>query len=287
MAQGWALVRADSSYTDLTQTQYADALDWLGTTGILQEGEGGLCLPSALIAWPGDQVHQLVFARALEASLPPWLPDADILVSDSSELPQDAASLAAELGLGDQAALSTIRQVHGRLDLEQRAAVGAAGEMALVRLLEARWPGSTVHVALTDDGFGYDIAFLLGGVEWHLEVKSTTRRGRLVIYLSRHEHEVSLRDPNWRLVVVGLRGDQSPAAVATVDHGRLCHRAPTDAHPGSHWQSVRHQVSSSDLQPGLGFLDVHRVLDRSASHQLLSAGIEAGAAFAWMPADRD
>ncbi len=286
MAQGWALVRADSSHMDLTQTQYADALDWLGVTGILQEGESGLSLPTALISWPGDHVRQLVFARGLEVSLPPWLPDADILVADSSELPLDAASFAAQLGLNEQAALSTIREVHGRLELEHRAAVGRAGEMALVQLLEARWPGSTVHVALTDDGFGYDVAFLLGGVEWHLEVKSTTRRGRLVIYLSRHEHEVSLRDPNWRLVVVGLGDDESPAAVATVNHGRLCHRSPKDTHPGSNWQSVRHQVSSGDLQPGLDFL-TDSDFDTSAVHPLLLAGAQAGAAFAWMPTASD
>lgn len=285
VTQGWALLRADSAYTDLTQTQYADALDWLAMTGILQE-EGGLSLPSALAALPGDQVHQLVFARALEAALPPWLPDADILVSDSSELPQDAASLAAELGVSDLDALSVILRVHGRLELEKRAAVGVAGELALIQLLEARWPGSTVHVALTDDGFGYDIAFLLEGVEWHLEVKSTTRRGRLVIYLSRHEHEVSLRDPHWRLVVLGLNGDQSPAAVATVDHAMLCQLAPMDAHPGSNWQSVRHQVSPAHLQPGLGFLDEYSVVDGLASHPLLSVGTEAGAAFAWMPTNR-
>ncbi len=49
-------------------------------------------------------------------------------------MPQDVATLAAELGLGDHVALSTIREVHGRIDLEQRAAVGAAGELALSSL---------------------------------------------------------------------------------------------------------------------------------------------------------
>lgn len=74
---------------------------------------------------------------------------------------------------------------------------GNSSTVAATRL-ERRWPGSTRHVALTDDGLGYDLAFSCRGRTLHLEVKTTGRRGRLVLYLSRHEHEVALLDPDWR-----------------------------------------------------------------------------------------
>ncbi len=254
-AQAWALLRADSSYTDLTQTQYATALEWLTSMDLVHGTAGDVVLHARFMSWPPDQVHQLLLARALESSVPAWLPDADILVTDGSDIPQDAAAIADELGLADGVVLSTIREVHGRVDLEHRAAVGKAGEHALVRLLESHWPGSTVHVALADDGFGYDLAFRHEGREWHLEVKSTTRRGRFVLHLSRHEHEVSLRDPNWCLVAIGLTSDYSLGAIATVDHTRLHARAPTDTHSGASWESVRHQVQPKDLRPGLSFLE--------------------------------
>lgn len=283
VGQAWALVRADSSYMDLTQTQYAEALDWLAATGFLSHEDGALVPTAASTALSGAHVRQLLFARTLETWDPPWLLDADILVSDMSEIPQDALILAGELGLPDAAAFSAIREVHGRMDLQLRSAVGAAGERTVVDLLEGAWPGSTVHVALTDDGFGYDISFELGQNEWHLEVKATTRRGRLVIHLSRHEHDVSLLDPHWRLVVVGLRDDHSLGAIATVDHQRLWQRAPVDLYPGSPWQSVRHDVSSVDLEPGLSFIAGEHVFP---GPEMLPPGPSTGAMFAWAPGAR-
>ena len=103
-------------------------------------------------------------------------------------------SSATTLNVSDDAALLTVAMVHGKIDLEQRAEVGAAGELRLVELLEEQWPGSTRHVALEHDGLD-DVAFTGAGATWHLEVKSTTRRGRLVVHLSR-----AARGPS------GLRG---------------------------------------------------------------------------------
>ena len=283
MSQAWVLLRADSSYIDFTQTQYAAALEWLTGLELLS---GDLSLAPALVNLPDDQLHQVLFSHALEASSPSWLPDADILVADSSDMPHDAAALAAGLGLPQAVAMSAIREIHGRIDLEARARVGAAGELALVRLLEARWPESTIHVALTDDGFGYDIAFTLTENEWHLEVKTTKRRGRLVIYLSRHEYEVSLVDPYWRLVVVGLHDDDSPGVVATVEHERLLQRTPQEVHPEVSWQSVRLQVSTADLRPGLSFADVPFQSDESDVNSLLCSTSPPGAPFAWAPEAR-
>ena len=136
--------------------------------------------------------------------------------------------VAATLNLSDRMALSAIRHVHGRVDVSRRAELGSDGERGLIELLEQHWPGTTVHVSATDDGFGYDVLFRHSGVEWHLEVKTTLRRGRLVVYLSRHEYEVSVRDPHWRLIVVGLNEEKHACAIATVQHEAVFGRTPQD-----------------------------------------------------------
>ena len=281
--QGWAVIGTDTSYTDLTPTQYADALNWLVAEDLLSGKPGGWSLVPELIGLSDDHVNRVLFARALEASPPPWLPDADHHVMEVGEIPLDAATLATELGLAESDALSAIREVHGRIDLEELALIGSAGEEALVRLLEERWPGSTVHVALHNDGFGYDIAFRLGTAEWHLEVKTTTRRGRLVIHLSRHEYKTSLTDPNWRLVVVGLQHDKSPAVVGTIEHKRLWERTPLDVHKGSPWQTVRHNVEEDYLRLGLSFLNERHLAGKADESSLLRVGLAPGASFDWAP----
>ena len=128
-------------------------------------------------AFPDQQLNQLLFERTLERSMPAWLADADFLVPDPGEVPQDAASLAEVLGLSEQASFLAIRNVHGHIDLAERARVGLAGERALIEFLECRWPGSTTHIAEANDGFGYDVLFRHGKEHWHLEVKTTIRRG--------------------------------------------------------------------------------------------------------------
>lgn len=282
--QGWSLIRADATYTDLTQTQYASALEWLQTLQLVTASSDGLVLSAAAKALPALQGNQLLFERSLEKASPPWLIDADLLVPDDSELPQDAAKLASTLGLSDRIAFHTVRQIHGRIDLAQQARIGSAGEKAVVELLEAVWPGSTVHVATTSDGFGYDILFRHADMEWHLEVKSTTRRGRLVLYLSRHEHEVGLREPNWRLIVAGLDDNLNLQAIATIRHSQLLNRAPNDSCAEAEWKSAAHQVTPEDLQPGLSFL--HASLGKSPEEYLpiLRSGVYGfPSAFAWMP----
>jgi hypothetical protein len=236
-------------------TQYASALDWLASVGLLIGGQNGLELATAAKVLPHMQLNQLLFERSLERAAPAWLPDSDLLIPDESELPQDAAALADTLGLSSQLALLAIRRIHGRIDLALRNEIGLAGERALINTLEDRWPGSTTHVSQFDDGFGYDIAFRHESIEWHLEVKSTTRRGRLVIYLSRHEHEVGLRDPHWRLILVGLNGQLQLRTLSTARFSEIAARAPQDSHSDSKWQSTSHHLTSEDLHDGVSFLD--------------------------------
>jgi hypothetical protein len=279
--QAWSLIRSDANYADLTQTQYSAALEWLGSLGLVVGGGNGVQLSPAVRTLGKPQRNQLLFELSLERAAPAWLPDADLLIPDESEIPRDAAALAHTLGLTDRNALLAIRCAHGRVDLAQRTRVGAAGERALCRLLEAHWPGSTTHVAETDDGFGYDIAFRHAGTEWYVEVKSTSRRGRLVVYLSRHEHEVGLLEPNWRMVIVGLDDQLELQALATVRHAEVLARAPHDIFIQSAWQSASHQLAPSDLQRGLAFLDS---ADRQKPEQLICSGArQPTPAFAWMP----
>lgn len=284
LPQASALIRADAAYTDLSPTQYAAGLDWLRAVGLLLSSAEGARLAPAALGLTDTGARQLLFGRSLEAAAPAWLADADALVRHPSELPQDAAELAVVLGLDDRAALLAIRQVHGRIDLAERARIGAEGEKGLAALLERRWPGSTKHVALTDDGLGYDLAFTLGMRTWHLEIKTTSRRGRLVLYLSRHEHEVALLDPDWRLVVVGLDREGSLAALATARFQMLHARAPHDHDLAARWESARHQLRPSDLQLGLAFLQSQPEPGDTAS--LLYRGyVGLDGSFMWMPLD--
>jgi hypothetical protein len=278
------IIQANASYTDLTQTQYLSGLDWLRTLELLTDHRHGVDISAAVRELPEDQINQLLFERILERVAPAWLPDADLLVPDAAELPQDAASLAETLGLSERVAFVAVRHVQGRIDLAERARIGLAGERALIGLLERRWPGSTTHVAQTDDGFGYDVLFRHGNVQWHLEVKTTTRRGRLVIHLSRHEHEVGLYDPDWRLVVVGLDDQLRLQAVATVRHAELFGRAPRDVCAEAKWQSASHQLKSKDLQQGFSFLDEPTIGQELTAGQIPSnSSTDILKAFTWMP----
>jgi hypothetical protein len=279
LGKAWAIILADAGYTDLTQTQYAAALEWLRSLDLLNERHnGGLDLSPTIRALPEEQVNQLLFEGIIARAAPPWLANVDLLVPDGGELPQDAASLAENLGLSEGVAFLAIRHLHGRIDLAERARVGAAGERALLEYLERRWPGSTSHVAEADDGFGYDVLFRHDDVQWHLEVKATTRRGRLVIYLSRHEHEVSLQDAHWRLVVVGLDEHLRLKALATVRHLEVLSRAPHDTCIESKWQSTSHELAPRDLQEGLSFLN-----DAAGRESAVRHVQDPKSTFAWMP----
>lgn len=278
------MLRAGAHYTDLTPTQYASAADWLITLGFLVRTHDGLALAPALTKLAAPQIMQRLYERILEDCAPAWLPDSDVLIPDATELPQDAVGMARALGVDSTVAFLSIRSVQARVDLVARARVGAAGEAALVELLERQWPGSTAHVALASDGYGYDVLLKLDMHEWHLEVKTTTRRGRLVVFLSRHEHEVGIVDPCWRLVIVGLDSENQVLALATVRHSLVLARTPTDSVREAAWQSVRHQLAPADLEPGLGFLRPWTGDLKATSCALLRDGRwSAQGSFAWLP----
>lgn len=254
-SQAWALIRADAAYSDLSLTQYASALEWLLELGIVGELGGEVRLLPGTGALPAQQALESLYERALEFAQPAWLRDSDLLVRDAGDLPLDALDLATSLSVEAGTALHLIHHLQRKIDLELRNKIGRAGEMALLSLLEARWPGSTVHVAEAGDGFGYDIAFKPHDVEWHLEVKSSTRRGRLNFFLSRHEFEVGSKDTAWRIVLVGLDSNFHLVDLATTGFEHISDKAPRDVDPGSRWENASFLLSLRDVQSGLGFLE--------------------------------
>jgi hypothetical protein len=269
LATAAAVVRNDAAYTDLSTTQYGVALDWLRTTGLVdQSGKTRITTTDA------KSVEEILLSTALAEGEPPWLQDADLLVRAAIEIPEDAASLGDALGLTRRDVFRSIRRAHGLVDLTRRSEIGRAGERALVAFLEERAPGSTYHVAAEHDGFGYDIEFLADDGRWLLEVKATTRRGRLAIHLSRNEYEVGTNDGRWRLVVVGLTTELELTAVATVRTDVLSRYAPRDESTRATWQSARFDLGPDDLEQGLPFVAARATeLSSSPPHDL----------FAWFP----
>ena len=259
------------------------ALDWLKSAGLIVESQDGYGLTSEFVAVAADYVPYALFQKALEFAPPVWLSDADSLIPDDGELPEDARGLATALGLGNKAAYSAIQNIQGKVDLASRAMIGALGEQALVEILEKWRPGSTLHVAQYSDAFGFDIRFRYQKVDWHLEVKSTVRRGRLKIYVSRNEYEVGSRDPHWRLIVLGLDENHQIAALATLPSSRLGALAPVDATAAGRWQSASFELKTDDLIRGMDFLSEPGLfLQRLSS--VPGDGDFSDPGFAWMPA---
>lgn len=282
ISNAWGLILAGSATTGISRTQYMSAYDWLKSAGLLIESQDGYALASEIFSVSADYIPYALFQKALEFARPAWLSDADALIPDDGELPEDARGLATALGLGNKAAYSAIQSIHGKVDLASRAMVGALGEKALVQILETRWPGSTLHIAQYSDAFGFDIRFRYQSVDWHLEVKSTVRRGRLKIYVSRNEYEVGSRDPHWRLIVLGLDESYQIAALATLPSSHLGTLAPVDTTASSRWQTASFELKADDLIRGMDFLSESGECMQRASGAP-SYGDFSEPSFAWMP----
>ncbi|MBZ4370068.1 protein NO VEIN domain-containing protein [Corallococcus sp. AS-1-6] len=226
-----------AAFNDLTPTQYEAAYSWLEALGVLDEAAAGRAGKIAL------------FEAAIAASF--WFQDADALVTTAADLPEDARRAAAILGLSPEESLAAIRHASGKADLADRLRIGAAGEHGLIALLASAPMARVRHVSLESDGYGYDVEVTVGGAAFHLEVKSTTRRGRLRVYLSRNEYETMRRDAAWVLVAVRLDPDFQPASIASVDREWIGASAPLDRTPGVRWESVRLDVPTEALIPGI------------------------------------
>jgi hypothetical protein len=234
-AQIRALFAGHRSYADVTPTQYAAAYEWLQDHGLLKRIDPGAASAA-------------IFEAAIADSL--WFADSDVLVPDPDSLPEDGVAAAEVLNISPPDAFALLKHCWGKVDVGERSRIGSAGELALMALLDAVPEIQVRHVAAQSDGFGYDISAEADRLQLHIEVKSTTRRGRLSIYLSRNEFETMQRDNCWVLAAVRLDADMNVACVATVLRKWIAAAAPRDS-PGGRWESVKLDVPPDALIPGV------------------------------------
>ncbi|MGW1812745.1 DUF3883 domain-containing protein [Streptomyces sp. NPDC002125] len=234
-----ALFTNHADFSDVTPTQYEAAYSWLLENSLLEELDSR------------TSVSERVFRAAIETSGVAWLPDADVLVGGPDELPEDALRAAEALGLAESDAYEQIIAVWGKVDIQARAHIGNAGELALVKLITEATAARVEHVAAYSDGFGYDIAVHARQHPLHIEVKSTVRRGRATFYLSRHEYETMCRDRTWQLVTVQLDRSLDPVAVSSIAAEWIGAQIPHDRGAFGRWEACRLDVPPGQLIPGI------------------------------------
>lgn len=239
----YEVLKAAPEYAGLTPTQYMNALAWLHSTALIDD--------ETTRQLPDDQLRLAVLEAALTHDLPLWLVDADQTINSPDELPADVESASEVLGLESWQCLQAIRNVHGKVNLEERNRLGALGELALMELLNEGGDGKPIHVAASSDSHGYDILWAGNHEVAAIEVKTTSRRGRLTVHVSRHEYEVSRYEPGWCLVVVFVSDDQHMRAAATLSTDWIHANAPSDTSPNSRWESAALSPPATALSPGL------------------------------------
>lgn len=234
-----ALFATAEEYSALTPTQYEEGLAWLREVDLLDN--------------PRDPVpvSDRVFDKALTYGAPLWLQDADHLIQSPVELPDDVLSAAHVLGIDHDAAFERVMASWAKVDTSERTRIGNAGELALVALLEAEAPDLLVdHVAATRDGLGYDIA-VSGSFTGHLEVKTTTRKQRLTIYLSRNEFRAARSDIHWRLILVLMDAELETVGIATVPVDWIIEHVPADRTQLGRWESCKLNIPPDVPIPGV------------------------------------
>lgn len=239
IARAQSLLNTHPRYSDLTPTQYATALGWLREVELTAPADRAL--PPAL----------RLIAAVFERAAPPWVKDSDVLVRGPEELPSDVLSCGEALGLEPETIYGQLVASWGKVDTAARAVVGAAGEVALVELLGKVPHADVEHVALWSDGFGYDVEYRHSTGVNHLEVKSSTRRGRFTAYLSRHEYEVMSRDNSWQLVVVRLTERHELVGVGSVPKDWISANAPLDSGTCGRWATMQLDIPSHVILSGV------------------------------------
>ena len=239
LARCRALFTTHGDFSDLTPTQYDAAYSWLGEAGLLHAHA------------EADTPSERLFDAAVLGGDTPWFRDADRLVRSPDELPEDARRAAQTLGLSDSEAWARICALWSKVDVTERARVGDAGERALINLLKASTVARIEHVSTVTDTRGFDIAVRSEAGDLHLEVKATTRRGRLAVYLSRHEYLTMLHDPSWHLVVIRLDDGLQAAAVASVPRSWIDEHIPINRGDFGRWESCRLDIPAHVPRSGI------------------------------------
>lgn len=250
----WTIISSRRDYADLATHQYREARDWLLGIGALLDTESGVQLSPELREATHDLALLRVFELAVLASPPPWLEALNSEAIDEVDMPFGVEEFCNALGVQPLRAARAIHGIVSKVDPRRNEEIGSAGEEALFEALDEILPGNVTHVSLVSDHFGYDIAVDAIGVEWHIEVKTTTRKGRLMVYVTRHELEVAMRDPGWIMVVVGMDPNLQMLAIGTIRGSRLIKRRPRDFDGGSKWQVVGLEIRHDELERGLPFI---------------------------------
>jgi hypothetical protein len=277
LGQARMVIATVPMFRDLTQTQYELGLHWLSEVGLL-----GDCGPAAGVE-PGFRVLE----RALIHDRPLWINLIDQDTADEGDFPSDLMGAAMALGLDEQHVLAAVRSVTGRFDDEARRKLGALGEVELVELLMTVTSGEVRHVARLSDAFGYDIEWARGERMLRLEVKTTSRGGELVFYLSRNEYEVARREPDWRLLVLFAPRGESVEAIVTVDRSWILANGPSDSLGGAVWESARFRPTGDVLAVGIFGLNSgigdYDSFDRRTT--ILGSSYEPGNRPSWWPSN--
>lgn len=145
-----------------------------------------------------------------------------------------------------------------RVDSDHLAAIGAAGETAVVagfesQLLAADRPDLAAgvrRVSLISDQLGYDVtAPMPTGEVLRVEVKATVSDAVGRFFLSRNEARVGTLDDAWRLVVCRVVEGQG-SVVGWCRYSAIRAQLPVDCHPGR-WATTEVTLCLDDLTPGL------------------------------------
>lgn len=259
-SQAKSFLLNDKQYVDLSRDQYSRGFELLKSLGMYIPGVG---LRQDLALASNTQLKVFLAVDAVAADAPPWIEDS-VVEGAILDPPAETMDLVTALDLGADYASEIIRRAYGKVDMETRAAVGAAGEAALMKLLLQSGVDAVEQVSAYDDGAGFDLRATVSGAEYHLEVKSTTKMRSLRVFLSRNEYEVFIRDPSWRLVTVGLDDELNIAALATVDQSTVRRNVPLDNGPVGRWSSCELLLLDRHLNRGLQLGRVE--VQGSASH---------------------
>ncbi|MGU3585320.1 protein NO VEIN domain-containing protein [Rhodococcus sp. C26F] len=251
-----------SDFSDIAPMQYDQGYEWLREVGLLGKGD------------PASPAAHRIFDAAVLHGQPFWLRDADDLIGSPDDLPEDATQAARTLNIDAEEAFSRISSIWRKVDTEERARIGSAGEAALLELLRSTTSARIEHVAAWSDAHGYDISATAPEYELHLEVKSTNRRGRTQFFLSRNEYEVMRRDPRWRLVSVRLDEELKIINIGVVSNSFIKATAPLDHNPLARWDSVRLIVPDVQIEEGLQELASLALSDAPKERRRLILGTE-------------
>ena len=241
VAQASALFKSSSEFADLTQSNYQEAYEWLLGHGLLD-----------IDATTDSGAREAAFAVAVTEMGPSWLDEGIVGIPSPEFMPEPVLAAADALGVDRSTAWRCALSLGQKIDLERRQLVGYLGEIAIVEYL--RQQNALVdHVALRADGYGWDVEATGPGGVFHMEVKATTSRARLRIYLSRNEFEVASRDPAWILVIAHIDREGRLLRVAHVPTAALSQFVPQDTHGSGRWQSCSIDFAPTYVLPSLPF----------------------------------